>query len=68
MTQNLSTSLPGAVSVAGMVPEAFGAERFLNRELSWLDFGSRLLDLAEQEDIPLLERVEVPGDLLLRPR
>ena len=31
--------------------------RFLDRELSWLAFNQRVLELAEDEDIPLLERV-----------
>src|SRR5471032_1993602 len=35
-----------------------GPERFSNRELSWLEFGNRLLDLAEDERTPLLERVK----------
>jgi len=35
-----------------------GPERFTNRELSWLEFGARLLDLAEDERVPLLERVK----------
>jgi polyphosphate kinase len=30
---------------------------YLNRELSWLDFNERVLALAEDEEIPLLERV-----------
>src|SRR3954451_13725342 len=33
-------------------------ERFLNRELSWLDFNARVLALAEDESLPLLERVK----------
>src|SRR5438128_3378185 len=32
--------------------------RYLNRELSWLDFNSRVLALAEDESIPLLERAK----------
>ncbi len=36
--------------------EAFGYQRFTNREQSRLDFGARLLDLAEDDSIPLLER------------
>ncbi|NBS28962.1 MAG: polyphosphate kinase 1 [Actinobacteria bacterium] len=31
--------------------------RFLNRELSWLDFNERVIDLASDEAVPLLERV-----------
>jgi polyphosphate kinase len=34
------------------------ADRFLNRELSWLDFNARVLELAEDETLPLLERVK----------
>jgi len=30
---------------------------YFNRELSWLDFNQRVLELAEDEDVPLLERV-----------
>ncbi|MGA2802799.1 MAG: polyphosphate kinase 1 [Acidimicrobiales bacterium] len=33
-------------------------DRFLNRELSWLDFADRLVDLAADEALPLLERVK----------
>ncbi|HSJ28035.1 MAG TPA: polyphosphate kinase 1 [Acidimicrobiia bacterium] len=32
-------------------------ERYLNRELSWLDFNARVLALAEDDTVPLLERV-----------
>ncbi|MGH2958584.1 MAG: RNA degradosome polyphosphate kinase, partial [Solirubrobacterales bacterium] len=33
-------------------------EYFFNRELSWMDFNDRVLQLAEQKDLPLLERVK----------
>ena len=32
--------------------------RFFNRELSWLDFADRLVDLAADASLPLLERVK----------
>ena len=38
--------------------EAFGYQRFTNREQSRLDFGARLLDLAEDHSVPLLERAK----------
>ncbi|HEX3392162.1 MAG TPA: polyphosphate kinase 1 [Solirubrobacteraceae bacterium] len=31
---------------------------YINRELSWLDFNERVLQLAEDEDTPLIERVK----------
>ena len=39
-------------------PQSFGSERFSNRELSRLEFGARLLDLAENDSLPILERVK----------
>ena len=33
-------------------------ERLLNRELSWLEFNSRVLDLVADGNVPLLERVK----------
>ncbi len=33
-------------------------DRFLNRELSWLDFDDRVLELARRDHIPLLERAK----------
>jgi polyphosphate kinase len=35
-----------------------GDSRFLNRELSWLDFNARVLALAEDPALPLLERAK----------
>ncbi len=46
-----------AVEVADRIVER-GPERFTNRELSWLEFAARLLDLAEDGRAPLLERVK----------
>ncbi|HEU4706864.1 MAG TPA: polyphosphate kinase 1 [Solirubrobacterales bacterium] len=34
---------------------------YFNRELSWLDFNQRVLELAEDPEIPLLERVRFCG-------
>lgn len=33
-------------------------ERFFNRELSWLEFNDRILNLALRKDLPLLERLQ----------
>ncbi|HVE74635.1 MAG TPA: RNA degradosome polyphosphate kinase [Mycobacteriales bacterium] len=50
-----STQSPDDVVAAG--PE-LPPDRFLNRELSWLDFNGRVLALAEDPDAPLLERAK----------
>jgi polyphosphate kinase len=34
---------------------------YFNRELSWLDFNQRVLELAEDPEVPLLERVRFCG-------
>ena len=34
------------------------SERFFNRELSWIDFNARVLALAADDSVPLLERVK----------
>jgi polyphosphate kinase len=33
-------------------------QRYVNRELSWLDFNARVLAMAERDDVPLLERAK----------
>ena len=40
------------------VPSRDDPARFINRELSWLEFGARLLDLVADDRLPLLERVK----------
>jgi polyphosphate kinase len=45
-------------AVEGPAPELPGKDRYLNRELSWLDFNERVLALAEQRSLPLLERTK----------
>jgi polyphosphate kinase len=39
-------------------PELRDPRLFDNRELSWVEFDARVLELAEQDDVPLLERVK----------
>ncbi|MDL9944134.1 RNA degradosome polyphosphate kinase [Gordonia sp. ABSL11-1] len=55
------TSIPGAPPAATLVPDESAdlpEDRYLNRELSWLDFNSRVLALAEDTSMPLLERAK----------
>src|SRR6185312_13065035 len=40
------------------LPQFLPEGRFLNRELSWLDFNARVLTLAEDPRTPLLERAK----------
>jgi polyphosphate kinase len=47
-----------AVTVTPEAPELDSPELYSNRELSWLQFNERVLELAEDESTPLLERVK----------
>jgi polyphosphate kinase len=53
-------SAPGAppATTAAAVVNPLPEHRYLNRELSWLDFNSRVLALAEDTSLPLLERAK----------
>jgi polyphosphate kinase len=53
-------SLPASEEPEDVPPDdesGLPAERYLDREESWLRFNERVLELAEDESIPLLERV-----------
>jgi polyphosphate kinase len=47
-----------AVTASPPVPELDSPELYYNRELSWLQFNERVLELAEDQSLPLLERVK----------
>ena len=47
-----------ATDAGDPAPDDLPEDRFLNRELSWLDFNARVLALAEDPDTPLLERAK----------
>ena len=48
------------VPITPAIPDAPGpaALAYTNREVSWLDFNERVLELAEDPDVPLLERAK----------
>ena len=48
--------MPRRTASAGALTER--SSRYLNRELSWLDFNGRVLSLAMDTDVALLERVK----------
>src|SRR5215218_4705407 len=57
-------SIGGAVTdlqqpeAPGSAPDLAAPSLYFNRELSWLDFNDRVLQLAEDESVPLLERLK----------
>ncbi|MFO7281025.1 MAG: RNA degradosome polyphosphate kinase [Thermoanaerobacterales bacterium] len=53
-----STPAPGPDEPPPTGPAAGVPEPYRNRELSWLDFNERVLALAEDERVPLLERAK----------
>jgi len=55
--RGLPAAPPAATPRAGATND-LPTHRYANRELSWLDFNSRVLALAEDTSIPLLERAK----------
>jgi polyphosphate kinase len=53
-TDTPSNTEPGTDPAGSPLPE----DRFINRELSWLEFNQRVLDQAADPAIPLLERAK----------
>ena len=51
---DVSTAAPAVETTRAALPD----DRFLDRELSWLAFNKRVLELAEDPDVPLLERAK----------
>ena len=53
-------SAPAAppAATAASIKDALPEHRYLNRELSWLDFNARVLALAADTSLPLLERAK----------
>jgi polyphosphate kinase len=47
-----------AVQTAEVTADLSDPDLYLNRELSWLDFNDRVLQLAEDESLPLIERLK----------
>src|SRR3984893_19101531 len=59
--ETLSDNGGAGRSLVAAAPEVSTTEDpslYINRELSWLDFNDRVLQLAEDERVPLLERVK----------
>ncbi|HET9075362.1 MAG TPA: polyphosphate kinase 1 [Acidimicrobiales bacterium] len=50
--------MASALAEEGFAADTTPGQHYLNRELSTLDFNARVLTLAEQADLPLLERVK----------
>ncbi|HEX3621757.1 MAG TPA: RNA degradosome polyphosphate kinase, partial [Acidimicrobiales bacterium] len=49
---------PGAADDHGQSDDGAVQPRYINRELAWLDFNTRVLALAEDPSVPLLERAK----------
>jgi polyphosphate kinase len=57
--QHTIRAVPPPVAEAEPAPaDLLAPALYDNRELSWIEFNARVLELAEQADVPLLERVK----------
>src|SRR3954453_18835839 len=52
------TDVTSAPAVPAAVRDLGDRKLYFNRELSWMQFNDRVLQLAEDPDVPLLERVK----------
>jgi polyphosphate kinase len=52
------TAGDGHAATPTALPDLADSSLYANRELSWLDFNDRVLQLAEDESLPLMERVK----------
>src|SRR5688572_1027108 len=55
---DVGTGANGAADVVAEPPALEDPTLYFNRELSWMDFNDRVLQLAEDESVPLLERMK----------
>ena len=56
-SENSALAAPPAATPAA-IHDPLPEDRYLNRELSWLDFNARVLALAADNSLPLLERAK----------
>jgi polyphosphate kinase len=59
ITKQALAPAPAVTERSRRRPPARRSDRYLNRELSWLDFNRRVLALAADDAMPLLERVKL---------
>ncbi len=52
------TEATGLAAETGTAANLADPSLYINRELSWLEFNERVLELAEDDSLPLLERVK----------
>jgi polyphosphate kinase len=60
LDERVQTEAPvnGREPAPGAGPDLEDTSLYLNRELSWVEFNGRVLELAEDPDVPLLERAK----------